>query len=433
MDLNSEQWEALQAKNGTREIAFRCDVMRGFVKTREITVDGSISWSLDDEIGRTARLTLYEPLDWLHETLMPYLRVKVPRKLGRHGLTVGEINEAHLTVGTINQMQLSPGDFGGWILDGERKILTVGQINAMQLTVGEINAMKLRVGEFLPEPTDQWAEFPLGLLVPATPKKQMDENGKVSWEVECYDGVIRLRQDCLTDLLYFAAGTPYIQAVQAVLVSAGISSVIVADPSGVELPTDREFDTGTPKLEIVNTLLSEINYNNIRCDASGNFVISRYYEPSADRISVTYQGDRLSIIRQQMAVESDYFDVPNHWICVVSNPDQEEIYRSEYINDNSESPLSTVSRGIHLVKMVDGPDVVASQEELDAYVARVAFAEMQIFEIITFSTAIMPHDALEIIALMHPGASGIYQETGWTIPLEAGQEMNHTARRISLE
>lgn len=431
MELTGEQLEALQAKSGTRQIAFRCDVMRGFAKTREITVKGSVSWALDNEIGRTARLTLYEEIDWLHEQLMPYMRVKAPRKIGRNGLTVGEINGARLTVGTINQMQLVPSDFGGWILNGARKILTVGQINAMQLTVAEINAMKLRVGEFVPEPGEQWIEFPLGVLVPATPSKKMDEQGLTTWEVECYDSVIRLRQDCLTDVLYFAAGTPYIQAIQAVLISAGISSVIVEQPSEIVLPTDREFDTGTPKLEIANTLLSEINYNNIRCDAMGNFVISRYSEPTADRISATYRAEELSIIEQKMDLERDYFDVPNHWICVVSNPDQEEIYRSEYVNDNSGSPLSTISRGIHLVKMVDGPDVVASQEELDAFVARVAFAEMQIFETITFSTAVMPHDALEIVALDHPCAHGIYQETGWTIPLEVGQPMSHTARRVS--
>lgn len=430
MDLTGEQREALQAKNGTRNISFRCDVMRGFAKTREITVKGSVSWSLENEIGRTARLTLYEEIDWLNERLIPYLMARAPRRMGRDGLTVGEINGARVTVGVINQMQLVPSDFGGWILDGERKILTVGQINAMQLTVAEINAMKLRVGEFVPAPGDRWLEFPLGVLVPETPSKKMDEQGVITWEVECYDGVIRLRQDCLTDVLYFAAGTPYIEAVQSVLISAGINSVIVADTSNIVLPTDREFDTGTPKLKIVNTLLAEINYNNIRCDATGNFIISKYDEPSAERVSVSYRADELSIIAQTMDVERDYFDVPNHWICVVSNPDQ-EIYRSEYVNDNSDSPLSTINRGIHLVKMVDGPDVVASQQELDAYVARVAFAEMQIFETITFSTAVFPHDALEIVALSHPCATGIYQETGWTIPLEVGQPMSHTARRFS--
>ena len=85
----------------------------------------------------------------------------------------------------------------------------------------------------------------------------------------------------------------------------------------------------------------------------------------------------------------------------------------------------------HIVKMVDGPEVAASQEEVEAYVAKVAFEEGQTFETVTFDTAAMPHDALEIVALSHPGVSGVYQETGWTISLEAGQSMSHTARRVS--
>lgn len=394
MNAAGAELEALWAPQGVRAIKYRCDLIRNGVKFKEIPADGSISWSLDDEIGRTGRMTIYEEIDWLQDRLKPYMVLKVKDEV-------------------------------------KRKALTVGEINALTLTVGEINAMKIKVGSLGPDIPAQWAEYPLGLLVPATPNKQMDDNGIVSWSVECYDGIIRLKQDCLTDLLYIPAGTNYISAVQSVLAGAGIENVIISDPTTLTLPIDREFDTGSTKLEVINTLLEEINYNKIRCDADGNFVLSRYREPSTSEVTVSYRADQYSIISQGVSVETDYFDTPNHWICVVSNPDQDQSYRADYINDDPDSPLSTVSRGVHIVKMVDGPEVAASQEEVEAYVAKVAFEEGQTFETVTFNTAAMPHDALEIVALSHPGVSGVYQETGWTISLESGQSMSHTARRVS--
>lgn len=394
MYLTPEELEAFSAPSGARAIRYRCDVIRDGVKAGEVSVSGSVSWSLDDEIGRTGRLTLYEPIDWLGEKLKPYISLRISE-------------------------------------EKERKAMTVGEINALALTVGEINALKIQVGSLGKNVPAVYKEYPLGLLVPATPTKQMDENGVTSWEAECYDNTIRLKQDCLTDLMYFAAGTNYLAAVQSVLATAGIENVIVVDPTSLQLPTDREFETGQTKLEVINSLLGEINYNKITCDADGNFLLSKYREPSVDNVTVEYKAGQYSIVSQGLSVQTDYFDAPNHWICVVSNPDQGQSYRADYINDDPDSPLSTVSRGMHIVKMVDAPDVAVSQEDLEEYVARIAFGESQSFEMVDFTTAAMPHDALEVISLVHPGTSGIYQETRWTINLEAGSTMSHSARRVS--
>ena len=72
----------------------------------------------------------------------------------------------------------------------------------------------------------------------------------------------------MTDRLFIAAGTKYTDAVSNIIISAGIENIEVI-PSDKTLTTDREFEIGRSKLDIVNELLAEINYRSAMADANG--------------------------------------------------------------------------------------------------------------------------------------------------------------------
>lgn len=273
-----------------------------------------------------------------------------------------------------------------------------------------------------------WAEFPLGIFVPSTPTK--NANGEnLSYTVEAYDRTILVKEDCITDRMFFAKGTPYIEIVQQLLLSAGITDVF-AIYSAANLPTDREFEVGTGKLEIINTLLSEINYLPLNFDSNGQAKIQPYKEPRADNVSYSYRADELSVLQSAASSTADFYNVPNIYIAVVSNPEQEPI-KAMYINDNPASELSTVRRGRNIVSQLYKPDAITSQEELDAYIRRIAFNQSQVYEAAEISTALMPiHEGREVLEIRHPKISGIFEEIGWEMDLQAGGAMQHSVRRI---
>ena len=278
-------------------------------------------------------------------------------------------------------------------------------------------------------------EYPLGVFLPSSPEKVVDETGNTVWEVECYDRTLILSEDRLTKDTTFYAGTEYLALITGLFYTAGIDTVAVLDPSDAALPTDRTFEQGTSRLQVINTLLDEINYNKVRCDADGNFFISAYKEPVLGASDIAYQAGDGAVLLREAEVLTDYFNRPNVFSVLVDNPELEETYYSEYINDDPGDPLSTTSRGRYITadeEQVGSPDVTGSQEDLDLWLKRRVFELSRSSETVKFYTLPIPvHEALDSITLhLDDDINGIYQETGWEIKLEAGQPMSHTVRRF---
>lgn len=277
-------------------------------------------------------------------------------------------------------------------------------------------------------------EYPLGIFLPSSPEKVLDENGNEQWDVECYDRTLILSEDRLIKDTTYSAGTKYLTLVTTLFYTAGIDSVSILDPINAELPTDRTFERGTSKLQIINILLDEINYNKVRCDADGNFYLSAYREPAAGVSDIAYSVGDKSVLLQEAEVLTDYFNRPNVFSVLVDNPELEETYYSEYINDDPGDPLSTVSRGRNIAAdedQVGSPEVIGSQKDLDLWLKRRVFELSRSYETVKFYTLPMPiHEALDSITLhLNNEINGIYQEIGWEIKLEAGGAMTHTVRR----
>lgn len=273
-----------------------------------------------------------------------------------------------------------------------------------------------------------WAEFSLGFFIPSTPTRNT-EGRHISYTVESYDRTIFAKEDCITDRAFYPKGTLYLDIVQQLILSSGISDIEVIS-SNLKLPTDREFDIGTSKLEIINTLLSEINYLPLSINAEGRAVLKPYQEPNADNVSYSYRADQLSVLHSPASSTTDLYNVPNIFLAVVSNPEQEPI-KAMYINDNPASELSTVRRGRNIVSQLYKPDAITSQEELDAYIRRIAFDQSQVYEAAAISTALMPiHEGREVLEIRHPELSGIFEEIGWEMELQSGGNMSHNVRRI---
>lgn len=275
---------------------------------------------------------------------------------------------------------------------------------------------------------DEGAEHNLGTYLPQYVGDQTD-GGETLKSVEAYDLSILAKNDKILERQNFKAGTLYQTAIQGLLFSCGIDKMIF-DPTNAVFQSDRDdWDVGTSKIKIVNQLLSEMSFNGLYIDLNGTARMTRYETPSATNIDHFYQSGEASIIEPGTDVQSNFFEIPNIWIAVVSNPDLPEPLVAKFFNDNALSKTSTAYTGQRKVEVL-AFDNIATQQDLQNAVNKAAFEAMQGVEEISFRTAIEAnHGLFDICAIDIPEYNGLVSETGWEIDL-ATTTMTHKAKRL---
>lgn len=281
--------------------------------------------------------------------------------------------------------------------------------------------------------TENYAEWPLGVFLLASPARKANAADVVTREVEGYDACQVYRDDLVESRYTVAAGTNYITAVSTLLDRPG---TIPADrknltPTTKTLPTAREWEPGTPVLTIIRNLLSAISYDTLFFDENGIVIARPYVSPADETSTFTYADNAVSVIVPEVQQSLDLFNIPNKWVVVVNDPDRGEL-SSTYTNNNPASITSTVSRGRTITDFRTDNDA-ADQASLDAQVARIAFEASQVYEVVEFETAIMPiHEHREVFGLTYTdlAISDRYAEHTWSMELRAGATMKHSVRRV---
>lgn len=284
--------------------------------------------------------------------------------------------------------------------------------------------------ELMPYQIIDGVEHPLGMFPIGTILRGYDENGSETVTVEAYDRCLTLKQKKAERIIHIPAGKNYIAAVEELLTEAGIV-LYMATPTEATMQTDREdWPIDTPYLDIINILLSEINYSQIWFDSRGYAQLHPVKSPSATNIDHRYgETEQINLLHRPCTIETDMFDAPNVFIVICSNPDLDAPMVAIAENDNPMSSLSTIRRGRRIVR-THKVDNTPSQAELEAYAETLKLSGMITSEMATVSTANLPgHGVFDTIAITHPNIEGIYQEVAWSLILAPGQSMIHKIRR----
>jgi len=274
---------------------------------------------------------------------------------------------------------------------------------------------------------NDWVEWPQGVFLLTTPTRTVDSSGRVLRQVDGYDALTVYADDLVSSRYTLLAGSVVTDEVATLLDTAHLT----VQASALTLSTDREWEPGTSKLKIISDLLDSINYESLSMDEYGRAVVQAYRSPTDRPAEYTYADDDQGLIVPKVDQTLDLFSVANHWILTVSNPDQDPL-SSTYTNTDPASPTSTVRRGRTITDFRQELDA-ADQTTLDDKVARLAFAASQVYEIVTFSTALMPvHSGNDVIAFRYGGLAinDKYSEHSWSMDLQAGASMSHTIRRV---
>ena len=267
--------------------------------------------------------------------------------------------------------------------------------------------------------------FKLGEYYIGTSSESTDEYGLKGTVIEGYDGCYKPSRYRTENIHHIAAGEKYTQVVQSLLIESGIEKIIVVD-SPYTLKNDREdWEIGTSYLEIINTLLSEINYDSLWFDSEGFARIAPKRTAVSESISHIYKSGKFSVLSARQTKETDVFSKYNVFIAYVDNADNESLMIAKAENNDASSVLSIPRRG-----RIQAPpkrlDNIASQDELQAYVDNWRAQSMISTETLTIETELDgAHNVLDTVQC----EDQIYLETGWEIDLDAGTPMRHTLQR----
>ena len=277
-------------------------------------------------------------------------------------------------------------------------------------------------------PSGEWLKYELGKYILSSPTRSASGQ-TVYRDVEAYDQAIVLTEDKADSRTYIKAGQLYTNVVLTILSQTGLTRTNITN-SGLQIPTDLEFDIGTSKLEIINYLLKAINYVPLYFDAKGYACSRQYIEPVYRQIERSYVTDDKSIVLPGAKQSMDVFGIPNKFVRYLSSPERGELI-SVYTNTDPSSALSVNNRG-RVITDIESVEDIASQATLDGYTRRVAAEKTQAYETVRLDTAVMPgHEYQDCIAVINDelGVSDKYIETAWQMELTAGGKMSHTMRK----
>lgn len=273
-------------------------------------------------------------------------------------------------------------------------------------------------------------ENSLGYYIPTTIEETEDESSN-QVSLECYDRSWRVKNKIAESRVYFAAGTPYLTAVKDLLGKAGIVLIRSTSTDAVLQEAREDWDIGTSYLNIVNQLLTEINYQELWFDASGTAVLQPFpalttYSPDHVLDSNTVK----SLLLPSFSRSLDMFSAPNVIICVCNNPDKTGQMIAVAENNAPTSPLSISRRGFRIAKKIR-LDNIASQTALQAYADNQRDRYMQITERIVVQTALFAgFGVYDVTSLHYKDFSGQCTERAWTMELVTGGTMTHTLEMV---
>ena len=274
---------------------------------------------------------------------------------------------------------------------------------------------------------------PLGVFLPSTVQESSGINGTElkTLQVQAYDRCWIVQDHYTEASQYFAAGTNYLTAVETMLSAAGIAP-ISAQPTTATLAEAREdWDIGTSYLDIVNQLLSEINYNPLWFNSGGAAVLTPAKVPSAANIAHNFDlRDPSVLIRPRIQRKTDVYNAPNVFICVCSNADKDAPMVATSENTNPQSPLAIQRRGRRIAKVVQ-VDNIADLTELQAYADRLRNESLITSETINLSTGLLPGFGVgDVVGLITENTMDVCIERAWSMELRPGGTMQHTLEKV---
>jgi hypothetical protein len=267
-------------------------------------------------------------------------------------------------------------------------------------------------------------EYPLGIFLICSPSRTIST--RVTRTLTLYSKLHILEDDKVLERYFVSKGINVVNECKRIL---GDYKVSITESDKVT-GSNREWPIGTEKIEIINDLLSSINYTSLRVDGNGYYTADPYILPTDKEVDFIYEPGIDGIMMKDMEDEIDLFSVPNTVIRYTNNADINPPLRAVYENNNADSPTSIVNRGRRIVDVEEVADA-ADYATLMAACKKAAYELTDKYSHIEFQTAINPeHGYMNCIILKNHDINDKYIETSWSFDCAVGGKMKHTCRKV---
>lgn len=249
----------------------------------------------------------------------------------------------------------------------------------------EINVSQNRVRVWWDVNGEEW---PLGVYLLAAPSRRYSGHGS-SQDLILTDKLSVIRDDVLTQTLQIPAGANLVAAATAQVVATGETRVAVTSSSAVATNA-MTWSPGTPRLKVVNDLLTAAGYWSLWTDRFGQFCFTPYVEPAARPVAWDFHEGQAAIHSPSWEYKLSLWDACNTVVLVSQENDNGEVWYASAVDNNPASPTSTVSMGRVLNPIVEENVEASSLADLQAQATRKLLDNSNVVGRISASHAAVP-------------------------------------------
>lgn len=206
--------------------------------------------------------------------------------------------------------------------------------------------------------------YPLGTFLIQTPSSKFD--GKIhSYSMDAYTPLLELKEKSpplgYSILKTDDAGKPTnIMEHVYRLTRENVRAPVVRTSSDKTLYSDFVAETNDTWITFITDLLTNAKHE-FALDELGRILFSPKQETASLQPVWTFDDSDKSILYHDVSVDRDLYGIPNVVEVIYSNGG--ECYQARVVNDDSNSPVSTVNRGREILHRVTDPNVIGNPSD----------------------------------------------------------------------
>lgn len=201
-------------------------------------------------------------------------------------------------------------------------------------------------------------KHPLGTFLVQTPSSSFD--GKIrKISMDAYTPLLELKEN-MPPLGYSVLKDANIMEIAYKIAREHLRAPVVGTGCSTALFYDFVAETNDTWLTFLTALIANAKYT-FALDELGRILFSPKQDTASLQPVWTYNDDNSSILCADIDVDHDLYGIPNVVEVLYSNGSG--YYYAKVVNDDSNSPISTVNRGREIVHRVTDPDLTGNPTE----------------------------------------------------------------------
>lgn len=217
-------------------------------------------------------------------------------------------------------------------------------------------------------------KHPLGTFLVQTPSSSFDGKS-MSISMDAYTPLLELKEN-IPPLGYYIPKNTRVMDTAYRLVSENARAPVVKPDSDTTLYYDFIADPSDTWLSYLTDLVVDAKYT-FDLDELGRILFAPKQDTASLRPVWTYNDDNSSILLPELSLDHDLYNIPNVVEVIYSNG--AESFYAKAVNDDPNSPISTVNRGRPIVRRITDPDLISDPIK-EAFYYKVVKKAEKVFE-----------------------------------------------------